>query len=135
MKRQTNARVSGRVRWQDVPQVRPEVSGVPASTRGSFATEEIVLNTAPTTLNQRVTPSRTKRGHGDGDLTVWPRTATMHGNRVPVHRVAVRELAREGAFRSCRSPDPRCRATGTVENPAASLRGQRYFKIFSQIRR
>jgi hypothetical protein len=51
-------RASWRILWQEVPQVHPEVSGVRATTRGSFATEEIVLNTAPATLNQRVTPSR-----------------------------------------------------------------------------
>jgi hypothetical protein len=54
-----------------------------------------VLNTAPTTFNQRVTYSRARRAHGDGHLTVWPRTQTMHGNRVPVYRVAVGGFARE----------------------------------------
>jgi hypothetical protein len=78
MKRQTHALSSERLMWQEVPQVRPEVSGVRATTRGSFATEEIVLNTAPTTFNQRVTPSRSRRGHGDGHLTVGPRTQTMN---------------------------------------------------------
>jgi hypothetical protein len=48
IKRQTHALTSGRLMWQEVPQVRLEVSGVRATTRGSFATEEIVLNTAPT---------------------------------------------------------------------------------------
>jgi hypothetical protein len=95
MKRQTHAFAGGRLRWQEVPQIRPEVSGVRATTRGSFATEEIVLNTAPTALNQRVSPSRARRGHGDGHLTAPPRTQTMHGNRVLVDRVAEREFSRE----------------------------------------
>jgi hypothetical protein len=95
MKRQTHAFASVRLRRQEVPEVRPEVSGVRATTRGSFATEEIVLNTAPTALNQRVPPSRARWGHGDGHLTVWSWTQTMHGNRVPVYRVAEREFARE----------------------------------------
>jgi hypothetical protein len=95
MKRKVHALASGRLMRREVPQVRPEVSGVRATARGSFETEEIVLNTAPTAVNQRVTPSRAKRGHGDGHLTVWPRTHTMHGNRVPVYREAVRELSRE----------------------------------------
>jgi hypothetical protein len=46
-------------------------------------------------VNQRVTPSCSRRGHGDGHLTVGPRTQTMHGNRIPVHRVAEREFAGE----------------------------------------
>jgi hypothetical protein len=95
MKRQTQALASGRRMRQDVPQVRPEVSGVRANTRGGFAAKEIVLNTAPTTLKQRVTRSRARRGHGDGHLTIGPWTQTMHGNRVPFHRVAVGEFARE----------------------------------------
>jgi hypothetical protein len=78
MKRQTHALSSGRLMWQEVPQVRPEVSGVWATTQGSFATEEIVLNTAPMTFNQGVTPSCARRGHSDGHLTVWSRTQTMH---------------------------------------------------------
>jgi hypothetical protein len=95
MKCKAHALASGRLMRQEVPQDRPEVRGVRATTRGSFATEEIVLNTAPTAFNQRVPPSRAMRRHGDGPLTVWPRTRTMHGNRVPVYRVAVREFARE----------------------------------------
>jgi hypothetical protein len=47
---------------------------VRATTRGSFATEEIVPNTAPTALNQRVSPSRARRRHGDEHLTVRSRT-------------------------------------------------------------
>jgi hypothetical protein len=93
MKRQTHALASGRLMRQELPEFRPEVSGVRTTTWGSFATEEIALNTAPTTFNQRVTPSRASWGHGDGHLTVWPRTQTMQGNRVLVHRVAVREFA------------------------------------------
>jgi hypothetical protein len=73
---------------QEVSQVRPEVSEVRATTHVSFAIEEIVLNTAPTTYNQCVTPSCFRWGAGDGHLAVWPRTQVMHGNRVPVKRVA-----------------------------------------------
>jgi hypothetical protein len=91
MKHQT----SGRLRRQEVAKVCPEVSGVRATALGSFATEEIVLNTAPTALNQRVSPSRARQGQGDGHLTVRPRTQTMHENRVPVDRVAEKEFARE----------------------------------------
>jgi hypothetical protein len=80
---------------QEAPQVRPEVIWVRAFTWGSFATEGIVLNTAPTAFNQRVPPSRARWGHGDGHLKVLLRTQTMHGNRVPVYRVTVREFARE----------------------------------------
>jgi hypothetical protein len=97
MKRLTHTLPSGRIMWQEVPQVRPEVSGVRAITRRSFATEEVVLNAAPTTFNQRVTPSRSRWGDGNGHLAVWSRTQTMHGNRVPVHRVAVGEFAGEDA--------------------------------------
>jgi hypothetical protein len=94
-KRQSQARGSWRLRRQKVPQVCSEVSRVRTTTKGSFATEQIVLDTAPTTFNQRVTPSRAMRKHSEGDLTVRPRTQAMHGNGVPVHRVAVRVLARE----------------------------------------
>jgi hypothetical protein len=94
-KRQTHAFASWRLMRQEVPQVRPEVSGVRAGTRRSFATEEKVLNTAPTAFNQRKPPSRARQGNGDGHFTVYARTQTMHGNRVPVDRVAVREFARE----------------------------------------
>jgi hypothetical protein len=96
MKRQTHVLANGQLMRQEVPQVRPEVCGDRATTRGSLATEEIVLNTAPTTFNQRVTPSCSGRGHGDGHLTVGPRTQTMHGNRTPVHKVAEREFVGEG---------------------------------------
>jgi hypothetical protein len=96
MKRQTHTFASGRLILQEVPQVSPEVSGVRAATRGSFATEEIMLNTTPTAFNRRVPPSCARGGHGDGHLTVWPRTQTMHWKRVPVYRAAVREFAREG---------------------------------------
>jgi hypothetical protein len=82
MQRQAYALASRRLLRQEVPQVRPEVSRVRAATWESCATEEIVLVTAPTTFS-------------DGHLTVWPRTQTMHGNRVPVYRVAEREFARE----------------------------------------
>jgi hypothetical protein len=58
-------------------------------------TEQIVLKTAPTTFNQRVNPSRARRRHGDGTPTLLPRTQTMHGNRIPVHRVAAREHTAE----------------------------------------
>jgi hypothetical protein len=68
------ALASERLVRPEVPQVQPEVSGIRANTWRSFATEEIVLNTAPTTFNRRVTPSRARRGHGDGHLTVY-----MHG--------------------------------------------------------
>jgi hypothetical protein len=40
----------------------PEVIGVRATTRGSFATEEIVRSTASTAFNQRVPPSHARRG-------------------------------------------------------------------------
>jgi hypothetical protein len=95
MKRQTHALAGGRLMRQEVPQVRPEVSAVRATTRGSIAAEEIVLNTAPTTFNQRVPPSRARRGHGDRHLTVWPRTQAMHGNRVTVYRMSVKKFVRE----------------------------------------
>jgi hypothetical protein len=69
MKRQSQALASGQLMRQEVPQVRPEVSEVRATTGGSFATEEIVLHTAPTTFNQRVTSSNVGRAarmnHGD----------------------------------------------------------------------
>jgi hypothetical protein len=68
MQGQTHALASVRLRRQEVPQVRPEVSGVLATTRGSFATEEIVLNTAPTAPNQRASPSRARRWQGDGHV-------------------------------------------------------------------
>jgi hypothetical protein len=54
MKRRTHAFASVRLRQQEVPEARPEVSRVRATTRGSFATEEIVLNTAPTAFNQMI---------------------------------------------------------------------------------
>jgi hypothetical protein len=66
MKRQTHTFVSGRLMRQKVSQVCPEVSGVRTTTWGGFAAEEIVLNTAPTTFNQLVTPSRSRQRHGDG---------------------------------------------------------------------
>jgi hypothetical protein len=58
-------------------------------------TGKVVLNTAPPTFNQRVAPSRARRGYGDGDLTVRSWTQPMQRNGVPVQRVAVRELAGE----------------------------------------
>jgi hypothetical protein len=95
MKRHVHALASGHRRRQEVPQVSPEILVVRATMRGSFATDQVVLNTAPTTLNQRVTPSGARRRHSDGDRTVRPQTQSMHGNRVPVHGVAVSELAGE----------------------------------------
>jgi hypothetical protein len=95
MKRQTHALARGRLMQQEVPQVQPQISGVQAATRRSFAAEETLLKTAPTPFIQRVTLSSARRGHGDGHLTVWLRTQAVHWNRVPVHRVAVRKLARE----------------------------------------
>jgi hypothetical protein len=53
MKRKTNMLASGRRMRQEVPQVRPEVRGVRATTGGSFTTEEIVLNTARRSINVR----------------------------------------------------------------------------------
>jgi hypothetical protein len=92
MKRQTHALARGRLMQQEVPLVYQEVSRVRTTTWGGFAPERIVLNSAPTTLNQRVAPSRARRVHSDRHLTVWPRTQTMHGNGVPVDKEAVREF-------------------------------------------
>jgi hypothetical protein len=39
MKREARVLASGRLMRQEVPQVRPEVGGVRATTRGSFSTE------------------------------------------------------------------------------------------------
>jgi hypothetical protein len=62
MKRQTHAFASGRVMRQEVPQVRSEAIGHRAPTRGSFASEERMLDTAPTTFNQRVNPQLLQAG-------------------------------------------------------------------------
>jgi hypothetical protein len=70
IKRKAHELASRRIRRKEVPQVRPEVIGVRTTTRGSCATEEVVLNTGPMTLEQRVTPTLARRGHRDGDLTV-----------------------------------------------------------------
>jgi hypothetical protein len=51
MKHQTHALASGWLMRQEIPQVRPKVSGDRATKRGSFAADEIALNTAPTTFN------------------------------------------------------------------------------------
>jgi hypothetical protein len=77
MKCQLQTRASLCSRWQDVPQVRPEVSRVGATKRRSIATEQMMLNAAPTTLRLSVTPSSSRRRHIDGDLAVRPRTQIM----------------------------------------------------------
>jgi hypothetical protein len=55
MKLQTHTLASRRLKRQEVRQVRIMAGGDRATTRGSFATEEIVLNTVPMTFNQSVT--------------------------------------------------------------------------------
>jgi hypothetical protein len=95
MKCQAHTRASRCGRRQEVPQVRPEISRVGATKQRSLATEQTMLNAAPTTLRQSITPSRSRRRHGDGDLVVRPRTQTMQGNGIPVHRVAAREPSRK----------------------------------------
>jgi hypothetical protein len=110
MKRKTHALASGRLMRREVPQVHPDVSGVPATTRGSFATEDIVLNTAPTAFNQCAAPSRAWWGHGDGHFTVWPQTHTVHGNRIPVHRAAAREFLERTQRKGNITAAPECRS-------------------------
>jgi hypothetical protein len=110
MKCQMHVLSDGRLMWQEVPQVSREVSGVRATTWGSFATEEIVLNTAPMTCNQCVTPSCSRRGHGDGHLTVWPGTQTMNGNRIPVHGVAERDFPDGTQRKGNTTAAPECRS-------------------------
>jgi hypothetical protein len=58
---QTTNCASCRLTRQEVPQVRPEVIEVGETMRGSFATEEIVPNTAPTPFDKGVIHSRARR--------------------------------------------------------------------------
>jgi hypothetical protein len=51
--RQTHARAGCRLRGQKIQEFGSEISLVRTTKRGSFATEEKMLNTAPTTLEQR----------------------------------------------------------------------------------
>jgi hypothetical protein len=94
----------------------PRHQWVWATSQSSFATEQVVLNTAQTTFNQRVTPSRARQAHGDGDLTVWPWTQTIRGNRVPVHRGAVRELAERTQRKGNTTATPKCRSRSGEEH-------------------
>jgi hypothetical protein len=54
MNLETHTLVSRHLMQQEVPQVRREVGGVSATTRGIFAIEERVPNTVPMTRNQSV---------------------------------------------------------------------------------
>jgi hypothetical protein len=71
-------------------------------------------------LRHSVTPSSSRRRHGDGDLTGRPRTQTIQGNGIPVHRLVVWEPARKGTeerehhSRARVQEHPRRRAHGEV---------------------
>jgi hypothetical protein len=70
IKGQAHSRASQCSRRQEVSQVCPELSRVGATKQRSLATEQVVLNAAPTMLRYNIIRSSSRRRHGDGDRAV-----------------------------------------------------------------
>jgi hypothetical protein len=94
MQRLAHPRGIDSVTSSTLQKIKPQISRIRASRRGSAAAEKAMLDAAPATFRNGVAPSSGRWRLGDANLAMRTRTEPMQRKRVPRQGGTERKLAR-----------------------------------------